>query len=71
MSAREIYDRTIRQLPPVERLQLASLILDDLAASSGAGLDFRDDWSEEDVADLTAFSLRHGVSSIPGEEADA
>jgi len=50
MSAREIYNATVRQLSPLERLRLASLILEELAASNGEGLDIRDDCSEEDVA---------------------
>ncbi|HTW94673.1 MAG TPA: hypothetical protein VMD30_07775 [Tepidisphaeraceae bacterium] len=65
MSAREIYDATIRQLPPIERLRLASLILDELAASNGAGLDMGDDWSDEDIADLIAFSARRAAASVP------
>jgi len=64
MSARELYQSMIRRLPAKDRLQLASLILDDLAASEGRELDLRDDWSDEDVADLTAFSLKHAARSI-------
>jgi hypothetical protein len=58
MSARELYNKTIRQLPPVDRLRLAAMILDELAATSGAGLDLRDDWTDEDIADLAAYSLK-------------
>ena len=57
MSARELYDKSIRQLPAVDRLRLAAMILDELAATSGAGLDLRDDWTEQDIADLAAYSL--------------
>jgi hypothetical protein len=70
MSAREIYDSTIRQLAPVERLRLASIILNELA-ESGAGLDSSDEWSEQDIADLAAFSARHATASVPHEETDA
>jgi hypothetical protein len=62
MSARELYDKSIKALPAVDRLRLAAMILDDLAATTGAGLDVRDDWSDEDVADLTAYSLKHASS---------
>jgi hypothetical protein len=58
MSARELYDKSIRQLPAVDRLRLAAMILDDLAATTGADLEVRDDWSDEDLADLAAYSLK-------------
>jgi hypothetical protein len=68
MSPREIYENSIRQLPAMDRLRLASLILDDLAASDGTELDIREDWSEEDAADLIAFSLKHAGNSEPSED---
>lgn len=71
MTAREIYDTVIRKLSAVDRLRLASLILDDLAAASGAGLDIRDEWNDEDVADLAAYSLKHFVSGASPEDGDA
>lgn len=71
MTAREIYEKTICQLPPMDRLRLATLILDDLAASDGAGLDIRDEWSDEDVADLTQYSLKAADGSVPAEDSDA
>jgi hypothetical protein len=70
MSARDIYETSIRPLPPMERLRLASLILDELAATNGAGLDIRDDWSDEDIADLTALSLKHAAVSGVDEDAN-
>ena len=71
MSARELYDESIKPLPAVDRLRLAAIILDDLAATSGAGLDVRDDWSEQDIADLAAYSLKYAAGSSPHEEAGA
>lgn len=71
MTAREIYETTIRPLSAVERLRLASLILDDLAAASGAGLDIRDEWSDDDIADLAAYSLKHAPTEISPEDGDA
>ena len=67
MSARDIYDKTIRPLPPMERLRIATLILDELSASGGEGLDMRDDWTDEDVADLMKYSM----SQAPTENGDA
>ena len=51
--AKRLYDDSIRALPPRERLQLAALILDDLAKTE----DFDDVWTEQDMRDLAAFSL--------------
>ena len=68
MSARELYDKSIKPLPAVDRLRLAAMILDDLAATSGAGLDVRDDWSDEDIADLTSYSLKHAAGAEPYED---
>ena len=51
--AKQLYVDTISHLSPKERLQLAAMILEDLAASS----EFDEAWSEQDLRDLTAFSL--------------
>ena len=68
MNAREIYDATIRQLPALDRLRLASLILDDLAATAGAGIDLRDSWSQEDISELAAFSLKDAAGSTLADD---
>jgi len=70
-TVREIYESTVRQLPAVDRLKLASFILDDLAASNGKGLDMSDDWSDEDMADLAAASLKHANQAAPNVNGDA
>ena len=64
MSAREIYDSIIRQLVPMERLRLATIILDDLTATGDEGLNMRDDWSDEDIADVARFSMSHADNTI-------
>lgn len=56
-SAREIYDQNVRPLPTGERLRLAAMILNDINESL-SGIDVSDEWSEEDLRDLTAYSLR-------------
>jgi len=53
----ELYDTRVRPMPPAERLQLARLIIDDLAPSEKP-LDVSDNWSDDDLADLTAFSAQ-------------
>ena len=59
MSAREIYENGIRQLPAMDRLRLASIILDDLAKTNGGDLDISDEWSDEEDGD-EPDRLAHG-----------
>jgi hypothetical protein len=59
---KQLYADTISHLSAKERLQLAALILDDLSATR----EFDDAWSEQDLRDLTAFSL----SVAPTHEQD-
>ena len=70
MSARELYEKTIRQLPPMDRLQLASIILSDLTKSAPGDLDIRTDWSDEDLADLSRYSMDHADTSLGPEDVD-
>ncbi len=58
----DLYDARVRPMPPAERLQLARLIIDDLAPSDKP-LDVSDDWSDDDLADLTAFSAQQATRS--------
>ena len=55
----ELYDTRVRPMGPAERLQLARLILDDLATSEAA-VDISDEWSDDDLADAGAFAAHHG-----------
>ena len=70
MTAQEIYEQGIKQLPSIEKLRLASLILDQLTQSAAAQVDLSDAWSEQDMSDVAAFSMRHAQQAM-GEEADA
>ena len=63
MSAREVFNTAVRKLTPLERLRLATMILDELTASQAEGLDISDEWSEEDIRDMTAFSISHAEAS--------
>ncbi len=58
----DLYDTRVRPMPPAERLQLAKLIIDDLAPSDKP-VDVSDDWSDDDLADLTAFSAQQATRS--------
>jgi hypothetical protein len=57
-TAQEIYANTIRDLPPEEQLRLAALILNQLAQTVGSQVDVDESWSEEDMQDLAAFSMK-------------
>src|SRR6266566_5426079 len=56
----DLYAEGLSQMAPKQRLRLAALILDDLAASAEA-TDFSDAWSEQDQIDLAAFALSHAT----------
>ena len=65
----DLYDSCVKPMPPVERLQLARLILDDLAPSDPA-VDVSDEWGDDDLADVAAFSARHAGRPTPEARAD-
>jgi hypothetical protein len=65
-TAQQIY-KTIEAMAPSERLRLATLILEGLSENAVAALDFSEEWTDEDIRDLSDFAARHGVSII-GEE---
>jgi hypothetical protein len=65
-NVQELYDGRIRPMVPAERLQLARMILDDLAPSETA-VDVSDKWADDDLSDIAAHSARH--ASGAGDEA--
>jgi hypothetical protein len=64
----EIYTQVIRVLQPGERLQLATLILNNLAPQNVAVVDESNTWTEEDISDLSKFSLQYAASLYPDDE---
>lgn len=50
MTVEEIYDQSIKTLPPADRLRLATLILNKIKPEGM--IDDRDAWSEEDYTDF-------------------
>jgi len=64
----EIYTQVIRTLSPTERLQLATLILNDLVQHNADVVDQSDTWTEQDQLDLVAFSLQYAVTGDPESE---
>ncbi len=55
-------ESSVRPIVPAECLQLARLILDNLAPGH-TGVDVSDEWSDDDLADVVAFSARHASQS--------
>ena len=60
-----IYIQIVKPLPASERLKLATMILNDIPPQSV--VDYSEEWSEEDMQDLTAHTLRYAAESL-GEE---
>jgi hypothetical protein len=59
---KELYDTRVRPMVPAERLQLARLILDDLAPSENA-VDVSDEWGDNDLAEVAAYSAQQADRS--------
>lgn len=60
----QIYTQVISNLSPTERLQLATLILNDLVEQNRTVYDDSDTWTEEDQQDVTAFSLQYAATDL-------
>ena len=71
-TAQDIYDRQIKRLPVVDRLQLARLIMDDLVDSApNWTVEINDAWSEEDLYDLSRASLRYASHRLADTDENA
>jgi len=64
----EIYTQVISNLPPTERLQLATLILNGLVKQNVAVIDDSDTWTEQDQLDLAAFSMQYAATVLFEDE---
>ena len=71
MSAAELYQLTFKAMSPAERLQLASLILNDLVAAPAPVVDESDEWSDEDIADLQKATWAHIETQLGDDDAVA
>ena len=67
LNAQEAYTENVRPLTPSERLRVAALILAELTQAKLVGVDESSEWSEQDIRDLTAFSLSHAATLYPEE----
>jgi hypothetical protein len=67
-SAQEIYTQTVRNLPPTERLKLATLILNELVDQPSSEIEESETWTEQDQNDLLNFSLQYVMKALSDVE---
>ena len=67
MSAVELYEHTVKQMPSSERLRLASMILNDLLPSGA--IDDATEWTADDMADATKASVARLDRELGAENA--
>ncbi len=67
-TAQDVFDQSVRPLPARERLQLAALILQELAGEDVGAPGAGHTWSEQDERDVMLFSLRHAEIQYPENE---
>ena len=63
-SAKEIYTQTVRNLPPTERLKLATLILNGLVDQPSSSIEESEAWTEQDQNELLNFSLQYATTAL-------
>ena len=61
MTAQEVHNQAIYGLQPIERLRLDNLILNGIVTQDHEAIDDRDDWSEQDQADIVHFSIQQSI----------
>jgi len=61
----EIYTQVISTLPPTERFQLATMILNGLVEQNNDAVDVSDTWTDQEQLDLAAFSWQYAASAFP------
>ena len=66
MSVTEIYEESIKSLPAVERLQLATIILNDIPPQ--CMVDYNTEWSDEDLEDFRRASRNHIEARLVAHE---
>ena len=67
-TAQDVFAETVRMLPPVERLRLAALILDNLTQTPTLIVDASSMWNEQDEIDVITYSLQNAAIAYPEEE---
>lgn len=67
MTVREVYEKA-SELQMIDRLRLAALILNDVAAQP---IDESDEWTEEDFRDFSAAGRAHIERMLAEEDRNA
>ena len=62
-TAAQLYEESVKPLPPSERVKLATLILNDIAPESV--VDYDDDWTDEQLKHLSDDSVRSFYEQNP------
>jgi protoheme ferro-lyase len=62
MTAQELYETTIKRLPPADRLRLATLILNGLLPETREN--YSEEWTEEDMRETTLHSFNRAAESF-------
>jgi hypothetical protein len=68
MTIQEMYEQSIKPLPAPDRLRLATLILNEIPAE--LVIDDSDEWTDQDLRDITLHSLRRAAKSMEEEVED-
>ncbi|MFM7381495.1 MAG: hypothetical protein ACKO1W_00315 [Microcystaceae cyanobacterium] len=63
-SAQELYTQTVRNLPPTERIKLATLILNGLVDQPSSAIEESETWTEQDQNELLNFSLQYATTAL-------
>ena len=61
----DIYVQVVFPLSPTERLQLATLILNDLVQQKATAIDDSDTWTNQEQADVATFSMQYAENAFP------
>ncbi|MGK7894071.1 MAG: hypothetical protein AB4372_10710 [Xenococcus sp. (in: cyanobacteria)] len=64
----DIYQKVISPLSVSDRIQLAALILNSITEKNIEVIESSDTWTEQDLIDITSFSLQHAASLYSDEE---
>jgi hypothetical protein len=62
----DLYVHSVKPLPVSERLQLAARILNDIPLQ--AVVDYQTEWTEQDLRDVTAYSLLRSAASFDEDD---
>jgi hypothetical protein len=62
--ARELYERHLSHLPVMQRLRVASFILNDISPAL-KDIDLQKDFPDEEASDLARFLMEHAGVNIP------